>query len=215
MGELIYLDARRAGRSRDPSATRPKFYFDVACPLSYLAAERVERILGEAEWVPTSAAAVSPQRHPDTVRELAGARATALRLPLVWPDWFGTDAPRALRAAAHASEIGAGGRFGLAATRLAFCGGFELDDPETLTEAAAAAGVPLNDCLQAAGDLTRDQALAATAVHLRARGVNELPALELDGRLLDAEAGLLGAVATRRHPTVSARPVQLRALRRG
>jgi 2-hydroxychromene-2-carboxylate isomerase len=75
----------------------------------------------------------------------------------VWLDRFPADVPRALRAATFASEIGAGPRFALAASRLTFCGGFDLDDPETLVEAAAAAGVPLDPCLEAAGD----QALAA------------------------------------------------------
>ena len=68
------------------------------------------------------------------------------------PSEFPARSTRALRAAARASELGAGARFALAATRLHFCGGFDLDDPETLAEAAAAAGVPLDECLAAAGD---------------------------------------------------------------
>ena len=42
--------------------------------------------------------------------------------------------------------------FVLAATRLAFCGGFDLEDPEILAEAAAAAGIVLDDYLQASRD---------------------------------------------------------------
>jgi len=49
--------------------------------------------------------------------------------------------------------------------RLAFCGGFDLDDPEVLAEAAAAAGVPLDDCLRAA----RDPALDAPALRAARR----------------------------------------------
>ena len=72
----------------------------------------------------------------------------ALRLPLVWPDRLPRRARGRSRAAAYAAEIGAGARFALAASRLAFCGGFDLDDPETLAEAAAAAGIPLRACLR-------------------------------------------------------------------
>ncbi len=52
---------------------------------------------------------------------------------------------------AYASTIGCGAQFALAAMRLAFCGGFDLEDPEILAEAAAAAGIPL------AGLLRRDR----------------------------------------------------------
>ena len=79
-------------------------------------------------------------------------RAPQLRLPLVWPEHFPREVPAAMRAAAYAAEQGRGGEFVLAAGRLAFCGGFDLDDPEILAEAAAAAGIPLDDCLRAAGD---------------------------------------------------------------
>jgi len=216
MGDLIHLDERRAGRLPGPRAVRPggrpaprearpKFYFDPACPLSYLSAELVERTLGDVDWVPVSAAEVSPVRNRDAIREHATTRAGALRLPLVWPDWFPAEAPRALRAAAYASEVGAGRPFALAASRLAFCGGFELDDPETLTEAAAAAGVPLAGCLEAAADARRDRPLDDTAAQLRERAIVGLPAIELGGRLLDAEPGLIVASMARRQPLVNAR----------
>src|SRR3712207_6951120 len=43
--------------------------------------------------------------------------------------------------------------------RLAFCGGYDLEDPEVLGEAAAAAGIGLDDCLRAARDEGRDGAM--------------------------------------------------------
>ena len=86
------------------------------------------------------------------VRRAAEERAAALRLPLVWPERFPAEVPAAMRVAARAQEAGRGAAFVLAATRLAFCGGFDLDDPEILAEAAAAAGVVLDECLHAARD---------------------------------------------------------------
>jgi 2-hydroxychromene-2-carboxylate isomerase len=219
MGEFIYLAERRADRSRPTLGGRPAFFFDVSCPLSYLTAERIERTLGDVDWVPVAAGALCSigvaraQQSGDladldapneaaliVMRERAEARARSLRLPLVWPDKFSTGAPCALRAAAYAVEIGAGAPFALAASRLAFCGGFDLDDPETLAEAAAAAGVPLDECLNAAGDTGRDRALLATADALRARGVKELPAIRVGKHWFEGDTGLLSACGILHRP---------------
>lgn len=207
MGELIAIDDLRARRAERQRAARPTFFFDVACPLSYLTAERVERTVGNATWVPVASSAVRPDRDHADLRERAQARAAALRLPLVWPDRYPGDAPCALRAASRAAELGAGRCFALAATRLAFCGGFDLEDPETLAEAAAAAGVPLDECLAAAGDVGRDEHLRAAAHELRSQGVDDLPAISVGGRLLEGEAGLLAARATVERPVAWARPL--------
>jgi 2-hydroxychromene-2-carboxylate isomerase len=196
MGELIDLTAHRAERDgRGPDA-RPTFFFDVSDPLSYLMAEQVERSIGEVHWVAVDGTALC-DRAPDQVqlREHAEARARALRLPLVWPDTFPASTPCALRAAAFACEIGAGPQFALAASRLAFCGGFDLEDPEVLTEAAAAAGVPLDGCLDAAGQCWRDDELAELAEVLREHDIFELPAVTIGGRWFAGDAALQRAGA--------------------
>ncbi len=206
MGQVIYLDERRAGRSKKVPSARPAFFFDVSSPLSYLMAERIERRLGEVDWVAADGAVLrriereeasaggsagAAAIEPRLLRARAEACARALRLPLVWPDRFPGAAPCAQRACAFACEIGAGGAFALAASRLAFCGGFDLEDPETLAEAAAAAGVPLEECLAAAGETWRDEELEATARQLHAGGVTELPALRIQRRWVQGESGLL------------------------
>ena len=58
-----------------------------ACPFSYLAAERVERALGDVDWVPCSLPAARRQLAPDLIAR-AERQAFALQLPLVWPDRF-------------------------------------------------------------------------------------------------------------------------------
>lgn len=207
MGHVIYLDERRAGRSKNQHDVRPAFFFDVSSPLSYLMAERVERKLGSVEWVAADGArlrriqaeAAGGGGRSDAAGETRPLRARAetcaraLRLPLVWPDRFPGGSPCAQRACTYACELGAGGAFALAASRLAFCGGFDLEDPETLAEAAAAAGVPLEECLAAAGETWRDDELEATARHLHAHGVTELPAIRVGGRWIQGESGLLVA----------------------
>lgn len=207
MGQLIDLQERRARRAQPRPAERPAFFFDISGPLSYLMAERVERVLGDVEWVPVDAGllrrsgATPPGARAHSragqpgedagLRALAEACAGSLRLPLVWPDRYPAPAPCAQRACAFACEIGAGGAFALAASRLAFCGGFDLEDPETLAEAAAAAGVPLEECLEAAGESWRDEEMEAVAGELRRQGVTELPAFWIGGRWLEGSSCLL------------------------
>ena len=64
MGDVIMLWERLADR---PSigASRSAFFFDLGCPFSYLTAERVERALGDVDWVPCSLPAERRQLTPD------------------------------------------------------------------------------------------------------------------------------------------------------
>lgn len=193
MGELIVLAERLADRSRAVRSGSPAFFFDLACPFSYLAAERVERALGEVDWIPAAAVSLHGEQAgvlSPPVRRNAELRAAELRLPLVWPERLRASVPTALRAAAFAAELGAGAAFALAASRLAFCGGFDLEDPETLAEAAAAAGIPLADCIFAAGDPTRDGTLHATARGLATRGIGMLPVVSARHRWFEGERAI-------------------------
>ena len=210
MGELVSLRSRRLARTRPRAGTRPAFFFDVGCPLSYLASEHIERTFGELDWVPVSGTALRGELSEAEVAQLrhhAEEQADELRLPLVWPERFSEGAPRALRAAAYAAELGAGPRFALAAGRLAFCGGFALDDPETLAEAAAAAAIPLGACLEAAGDSRRDLGLEATAAGLRARAVRELPVMRSGERWFAGRHGWRVAATILRPAAPSRVPV--------
>ena len=181
--------------------SRPAFYFDLACPLSYLAAERVERLLGEVDWVPVAGPPCSARAARQAVE-----RAQALRLPLQWPDGFPEPVRDAMRAVAYAVEGGAGARFALAAFRLAFCGGYDLDDRKVLAELAAAVGIPPAACTAAARDEARDEALHAAARALERRGIRSLPAIRVEDRWFGGEAALTGAAGLlrdRRHPPVA------------
>lgn len=210
MGEIINLDEWRADQLRAHADAAPAFFFDLGCPLSYLSAERVERDLGEVEWSPAGASEVGGPdalADADALADLAEAQARALRLPLIWPERFPDPVPRAQRAAAYAVAIGAGPQFALAASRLAFCGGFDLSDPETLAEAAAASAVPLSTCLRAAGDPAWDAPLEATARALRLRGIRELPAFRVGRRWFQGSSGLLAAAGGLGHARSAGRPL--------
>jgi 2-hydroxychromene-2-carboxylate isomerase len=190
MGDVINLAERRdARRSRGAPVRVPRraeFFFDLSSPFTYLAAERVDRAFEDVMWTPASTAAL--QQGGDTagldrLRLAAEERAAMLRLPLSWPERFPADVPAAMRVAAFASQAGRGAAFVLAATRLAFCGGFDLEDPEILAEAAAAANIVLDDCLLSARDGGRDGAIEAEGRRLLAAGADRLPALRV-GRAL-------------------------------
>lgn len=214
MGEIVRLSDRRAARRLAPARREPRaeFFFDLACPFSYLVAERIDRGLKHVTWTPASATSLqrgTPAADPaweERVRAAAERRARELRMPLVWPEGAPADVPAAMRAASYAAEQGRGAAFALAAGRLAYCGGFDLEDPETLAEAAAAAGLPLDGCLDAAGDGGRDGRLEAAGRRLLAVGADRLPALRL-GRALVWGERKVGEAAAHVRMSATARVV--------
>lgn len=201
MDNVISMEDRRRTRGRGVRArTRPavSFSFDLASPATYLAAERVDRLFPGVSWVPAlgdglSAGMPASVRDRDGARAAAHARAAELRLPLVWPERPAVGL-LAMRIAHHAVHEGRGAAFVLAASRLAFCGGFDLDDPEILAEAAAAAGLPIDAGLRAAREPARDTEMAAAGRELAQRGADRLPVLCV-GRLLFAGEDRVGEAA--------------------
>ena len=212
MGSLIRLaehrPARRArGRGR-LVPVRAEFLFDLACPFTYLAAERVERAFDHVTWTAASGTDLrrgSLASEATVARAAAEERAAALRLPLSWPEHWPADVPAAMRAASYAADGGRGAPFVLAALRLAFCGGFDLDDPEILAEAAAASGVPLDGCLRAAGDRRRDGAIERSARRLLSAGADRLPALRVGRALFWGERRVSDAAGVARLNAAAAR----------
>jgi 2-hydroxychromene-2-carboxylate isomerase len=175
---------------------RTTFSFDLALPQTYLAAERVDHLFPGVRWQPAYASAVWDGPAPmGALLARAEDRAAALGAPLILPEPLPAEVRPAMRLAALACERGRGAAFVLAAGRLAFCGGFDLGDPEVLAEAAAAAGLPLDACLAAAGDAARDAAIEEAGRRLAAGGATELPALRVGRRLFSGEERLPEAMA--------------------
>jgi 2-hydroxychromene-2-carboxylate isomerase len=218
MGIVISLEDRRRARARASAAApaaaapaaaapspAPTVLFDLASPGTYLAAERAERLLPGARWRPVHGDLLlpGPRTSPGRERAQVEARAAVLRLPLVWPERPPV-ARLALRVADLADERGRGAAFVLAACRLAWCGGFDLEDREVLAEAAAAAGLPPEEALVAADEPARDAAMIDEAGRLRVMGVSELPVVRVAGRLVVGEARLAEAAALARQPARAA-----------
>jgi 2-hydroxychromene-2-carboxylate isomerase len=207
MGTVVSLEARRQGRPARGAAridrARTAFYFDLADPGTYLAAERVDRLFPGLAWVPASLQAMQGAVGARAVAaddDEVEARAVTLRMPLVWPERHPAPRPAAMRAASYAAEVGRGAPFVLAASRLAFCGGFDLEDPEVLAEAAAAAGVGLRECLEAAGDFRRDEEMARVAHQLVAGGAQRLPVVRVGRMAFPGEDRIPAASAAWRDP---------------
>lgn len=172
-------------------------YFDLASPYTYLAAERAERLFAGLEWRPACADVLHYGEFGAEGMRAVSARAALLKLPLVWPDGYPYRVCGAMRVAALAAERGCEAAFVLAASRLAFCGGYDIDDPEILAEAAAAAGIGLVETLQAAGDVGRDGPIEELGRVLLAGGAQRLPALRVGRTLFCGEDRLLEAAAAR------------------
>src|SRR4051812_47488442 len=112
------------------AGAQPRFYYDLASPEAYLAAERVMHVLPElAEWVPVrltglAAGGVGAYRcaEEETIhRQDVEARAARYGLqPVRWPDPFPAESEWAMLAATYAKQIGRGVAFSLAAFRQAF-----------------------------------------------------------------------------------------------
>jgi 2-hydroxychromene-2-carboxylate isomerase len=176
----------------------PAFYFDLASPLAYLAAERIlHTVPGPVEW------------HPVLARELPGAdsfdafrcareeavfraevqrRAAALGAqPLRWPDPFPFDSGLAMRAATYAKAIGRVVPFAQAAFRQAFAGGHNLARPDFVLIAAAACEMHPEAVLRGAQLRSVRARLAAATAQAACAGVREVPAVSFGERLFAGE----------------------------
>ena len=184
MGEVTDLasfrprsTARRATDAATSGSVRAEFYFDLASPFTYLAAERVQRAFTDLTWIPAYAHVVrGAGADADRERPSANARAAALRLPLVWPERWPGEVTAAMRATSYAATEDRAAEFVVAACRLAWAGGFDLEDPQVLAEAAAAANLSPEASLLAARDAGRDAEIDAAGHRIAAAGADRLPA---------------------------------------
>jgi 2-hydroxychromene-2-carboxylate isomerase len=169
-----------AGRANAQS----RFFFDLASPAAYLAAERVNHVLGEVpEWVPVRfdfafrcAEEVASYRE-DVER---AARAQGVQ-PLRWPEPFPADSEWAMLAATYAKQIGRAVAFSLAAFRQAFAAGRDLGERDTVLLAAAACEMHPAAVIKGAELRGTRERLAAAEAAAAAAGVREVPAIVTAG----------------------------------
>ena len=177
------------------TAEQPRFYYDLASPEAYLVAERALHALGEVpEWIPVRIDEPGPFRCQEEVNsymEDVERRAAALGLmALRWPDPFPADTEWAMLAATYAKQIGRGVAFSLAAFRQAFAAGRDLSERDNVLIAAAACEMHPAALVKGAELRGTKDALAANTERARADGVRTLPAVVLDGRVLEGERAI-------------------------
>ncbi|HEV3319903.1 MAG TPA: DsbA family protein [Solirubrobacteraceae bacterium] len=191
------------------TATDSAFYFDLASPLAYLAAERVLQVFSNpptpVEWQPVLARdlpaaeafdAFRCREEEDVFRVNVARRACELGLqPLRWPEPFPFDSALAMRAATYAKSIGRTVPFAQAAFRQAFAGGRSLGEADNVLIAAAACEMHPTAVLKGAGlGSVRARLDAATAAAAQA-GVSDVPAVRMGTRVFVGERALERAAA--------------------
>lgn len=191
----------------DPPAPPPsiELFFDVGSPYAYLAAERVESLLGPVTWRPVLLggifAAVGRSSWAQTDARDAGIAEIERRAadrglpPVAWPARWPNDGLRAMRVAAWADRIAtpehdAVRAFALAALRTHFVDGLPLDDEAHLRRAAASAGLDADEALAATADPAVKAHLRTATEEAIARGVIGVPTLAFDDRLVWGDDGL-------------------------
>jgi 2-hydroxychromene-2-carboxylate isomerase len=163
------------------------FYFDLASPLAYLAAERVLHVFaGPVEWQPVLARDLSGEESfdPATIEQTA---LTQRLQPLKWPNTFPFDSSLAMRVATYAKSIGRTVPFAQAAFRQAFAGGHSLENPDFVLIAAAACEMHPAAVLKGAELRSVREQLAATTAEATQAGVTEVPAVRIGERVFVGE----------------------------
>jgi 2-hydroxychromene-2-carboxylate isomerase len=181
------------------------FYFDLASPLAYLAAERVLHTLpGPAEWQPVLAAelrapttqssgaerfdALRCEQERDVFRVEIARRAQELGLqPLRWPEPFPFDSALAMRAATYAKSIGRAVPFAQAAFRQAFAGGRDLQQMDNVLIAAAACEMHPAAVTRGAELRSVGEQLAAATRRATLSNIKDVPAIVVDGAVFEGE----------------------------
>jgi 2-hydroxychromene-2-carboxylate isomerase len=183
----------------------PAFYYDLASPEAYLAAERVHAVLGVVpEFCPVSLSGLAAggldafrcAEEEAIFRAHVERQAHAYGLqPVRWPAVYPPDSAWAMLVATYAKGIGRVVAFSLAAFRQAFAGGRDLGDRDTVLIAGAACEMHPAAVLKAAE-------LGSIAVKLRdatARaaeaGVLDVPAVRVGERVFHGDRELEAAAA--------------------
>jgi 2-hydroxychromene-2-carboxylate isomerase len=179
----------------DPQPEQPRFYYDLASPESYLVAERALHALGEVpEWIPVSVGSTAFRCAEEVAsyQEDIERRAAALGLmTLRWPDPFPVeDTTWALLAATYSKWIGRGVAFSLAALRQAFAAGRDLSVRDNVLIAAAACEMHPAAVVKGAELASTRRALDAANERALADGVETVPAIWVDGRVLSGERAI-------------------------
>jgi 2-hydroxychromene-2-carboxylate isomerase len=174
------------------------FYFDLGSPYAYLAAERVETVLGgPVMWQPVLLGGLfkltgrSTWALGDYERRQRGMAEIERRVrayglpPMRWPDPWPSDYLFAMRVATFAAAAGQSvlAAYNRAAFRAAFQHGAQLSLPPHVLDAAVAAGLDRAEAEAATRDPEIKQTLREATEAAYRDGVFGVPTLDVDGEL--------------------------------
>jgi 2-hydroxychromene-2-carboxylate isomerase len=188
------------------------FYFGAMSPYSWFSAERIGDLIPAARWQPLFLGGVFKANGRKSwglgEERAAGmadceARADSYGLgPIEWPEPWPTNDLHVARAMLAADRRGLLKPYALAAMRLAFREGADLEELATLLEAARRSGIDADDLQAALADQAVKDALRAAGEEALARGVFGVPTVITgeqllwgDDRLEQAAAAASGAAA--------------------
>ncbi|MGI8557084.1 MAG: DsbA family protein [Solirubrobacteraceae bacterium] len=182
------------------------FYFDLASPEAYLAAERALRVLPQPwEWQPVLARRLESAETFEGFRCAEEERIFRAEFErraheqgvqaVRWPAPFPFDSELAMLAAVYAKRIGRCVSFAQAAFRQAFAAGHALDDSDTVLLAAAACEMHPAAVLKAVGSRGVREELDRASSEAAAAGVSDVPAVREGARVLIGAGSLEGALA--------------------
>jgi 2-hydroxychromene-2-carboxylate isomerase len=189
-----------------PPDPQPVFYYDLASPRAYLAAERVHEVLGVVpEWQPVLLSRLPASGTLDAFRcaeerdiymhELERCALEHGLQPLRWPPGWPGDSELAMLIATYAKQIGRVVAFSLAAFRQAFAAGRDLSVADNVVIAAAACEMHPAAVLKAAElQSVRDELSRATEAAASA-GVTSVPAVRVGSEVFEGGDGLDAAAA--------------------
>jgi 2-hydroxychromene-2-carboxylate isomerase len=189
---------------------RATFYFDFTSPYAYLASERIEDLIPDAEWRAFAYPIVCRQigkleevlgRDPAVILGNVSPRAAERGLPSIapppgWP--FDVWSLTPLRAAAFADEQGRLKEFTHAAFRKAFVESRSLKELENVRDAARESGLDPDAVAEAVEDPAIKQRLKEHTEEALALGVTGIPTVAVGDELFWGDDRLDEAAAAAR-----------------
>ncbi len=181
-----------------PQELQPVFFYDLADPWCYLAAERIMSTLPVVpEWEPVLARDLDgllTDPEPDPKAVARRARELGL-LSLRWPTPWPPDARQAALAATYAKRGGRVVTFSLAAFRQAFAGGRDLGEPATVLISAAACEMHPTAVLKGIELRSTAEALRRAGERARASALAQLPAITVGECVFEGDGAVEEAAA--------------------
>ncbi len=195
---------------RPPKVSRvpdqPVFYYDLGSPFAYLAAERINQVLGVVPvWQPILLGGIwqhsgggswaHTARRRQTMAEVEQRARSSDMQAIRWPDPWPSNTLTAMRVATYAQQGGRAVAFSLAAFRQAFAAGRDLALTDNVLIAAAACELHPRAVLKAIETRSVKDRLREATDAAYANGVRGVPTVAVGDELFYGDDRLEAAAA--------------------